>query len=151
MKLTRKTIHAFLEPRKLAIAGVSRNPKKFGFAVFDELKKKGFDLYPVNPNADTIGETACYRSVADLPPAVGHILIVTPRKLTLDLVKESVARGIRNIWIQQMSETQESLDFAKDNGVNPISKQCILMWAEPVKSFHKFHRSIKGFFGLLPR
>jgi hypothetical protein len=32
-----------------------------------------------------------------------------------------------------------------------ISKQCILMWAEPVKSIHKFHRNLKKLFGLLPK
>jgi len=32
-------VQSFLEPKKLAIAGVSRNPKKFGRVVYEHLKK----------------------------------------------------------------------------------------------------------------
>ena len=37
---TLNEIRKFLAPKKLAIAGVSRNPKKFGGSVFKELKEK---------------------------------------------------------------------------------------------------------------
>ena len=53
--ITKKDIEKFLEPKKLAIAGVSRNPKKFGHQVYEELKKKGFEVYPVNPQTSEIG------------------------------------------------------------------------------------------------
>ncbi len=49
--VTLNEIQKFLEPRKMAIAGASRNLKKFGGVVFKELKDKGFTLYPINPNA----------------------------------------------------------------------------------------------------
>ena len=39
-------IQEFLAPKKLAIAGVSRNPKKFGYTVFKELREKDFEIYP---------------------------------------------------------------------------------------------------------
>jgi hypothetical protein len=39
--VTRKQIEEFLGSEPVAMAGVSRNPKKFGFAAFEELKEKG--------------------------------------------------------------------------------------------------------------
>jgi hypothetical protein len=30
-----------------------------------------------------------------------------------------------------------------------VSKRCIMMYAPPVNSFHKFHRTIVGIFGKL--
>ena len=150
MKPTKKLIQAFFEPKKIAIAGVSRDSKKFSTVVFHELKKRGFDVYPVNPNVDSILGVTCYRSVSALPADVSSLLIVTPKPHTLDLLKEAVSKGFRNIWIQQMSETHETIAFVKSRDINLIMKQCILMHAEPVKGFHKFHRTINRIFGLLP-
>ncbi len=150
MKATRKSISQFLSSRKIAIAGVSRDQKKFGAVVMKELRQKGFDIYPVNPNCDTIHGDPCFQSVTMLPPDVRNLLILTPKKQTLQVVQEAVSRGIDNIWIQQMSDTREAIALLRQSKVNAITGQCILMWAEPVKSIHKFHRTVKKIFGMLP-
>jgi uncharacterized protein len=151
MKATRKEIESFLSTKKIAIAGVSRNPKKFGYTVFKELAQKGFDVYPINPNTDFVGGTPCFKSISALPSDIKNLLILTPKDQTTGLVRKAVSHGISGIWIQQMSETPEAMQFAEDNKINLISKECILMWAEPVNSFHKFHRTVKKLFGMLPK
>ena len=151
MKASRIAIESFLSTKKIAIAGVSRNSKKFGYTVFQELSQKGFDVYPINANTNSLGGTPCFQSVSALPSDVRNLLILTPKDQTTGLVREAVSTGISGIWIQQMSETPEAIRFAEENKVNLISKQCILMWAEPVKSIHRFHRNLKKLFGLLPK
>lgn len=151
MKASRKAIESFLSTKKIAIAGVSRNSKKFGYTVFKELTQKGFDVYPINPNTNSLGGTPCFQSISALPADIKNLLILTRKDQTTRLVREAVSNGISSIWIQQMSETPEAIRFAEDNKVNLISRQCILMWAEPVKSFHKFHRNVKKLFGMLPK
>ena len=150
MKASRKTIESFLSEKKIAIAGVSRNSKKFGYTVFQELSQKGFDVYPVNPNAGSLGGTPCFQSISALPTDVRNLLVLTPKDQTAGVIREAVSKGISGIWIQQMSETSEALQIAQENKVDLISKQCILMWVEPVKSIHRFHRNLKKLFGLLP-
>jgi predicted CoA-binding protein len=150
MKASRKAIESFLSTKKIAIAGVSRNPKKFGYVVFKELSRKGFDVYPINPNTSSLDGSPCFQSISALPSEVRSLLILTPKDQTTGLVKEAISTGISSIWIQQMSETPEALQIAEENKVNLISKQCILMWAEPVTGFHRFHRNLKKLFGLLP-
>jgi len=150
MKTTKKAIETFLGGKKLAVAGVSRDPKKFGHVVYSELKKKGFDVYPVNPSIDNLDGQPVFNSVAAIPADVQHLLVITPKKNTLDVIKQAVEKGISNIWIQQMSDTKESLDYLEGKPVSLISKQCILMWMEPVSGIHKFHRTIKRIFGALP-
>ena len=151
MKASKAAIESFLSSKKIAIAGVSRNSRKFGYTVFKELSQKGFDVYPINPNTNSLGGTPCFQSVSALPSDVKNLLIVTPKDQTNGLIREAVSTGISGIWIQQMSETPEAIRFAEENKVNLISKQCILMWLEPVKSIHKFHRNLKKLFGLLPK
>jgi len=151
MKTSRKSIESFLQAKKLAIAGVSRDPKKFGHVVFTDLKKKGYEIHPINPGADSIDGQPCYQSVSAVPANVRHMLILTPKNKTLEVIRETVDRGFNNIWIQQMSDTGEAIEYLKDKPVNLVSKQCILMWTEPVSGFHKFHKTISKIFGALPK
>jgi len=151
MKTSKKSIEDFLRNRKLAVAGVSHDPKKFGHAVYSDLKTKGFDVYPINPGLDTISGQLCFHSVSTLPPDVKNLLIITPKTKTLDILKDAIAKGIDNIWIQQMSDTGEAIDYLKDKQVNLVSRECILMWTDPVSGFHKFHKTIKKIFGALPK
>lgn len=151
MKATKKLIQTFLDSKKIAVAGVSRNEKKFGQAAFRELEKRGYDVYPVNPNAEDILGKKCYTSVSELPSEINSLLVITPKTQTLGVLKDAVSRGIKNIWIQQISENPETIEYIKANNLNPVIKQCILMHAEPVKGFHKFHRMIYRIFGVLPK
>lgn len=144
-------IQQFLETKKMAVAGASRNPQKFGYQVCTLLKEKGYDLFPVNPNAEKIDELPSYSKISDLPEEVKHLLIVTPKKQTEKVVMEAIAHGIDQIWIQQMSDTPEAIAIALESEVKLVTGQCIFMWVEPVKGVHKFHRSLKKLFGLLPR
>jgi predicted CoA-binding protein len=56
---------------------------------------------------------------------------------------------MRNIWLQQGSESPEVLKLARELGLSPISGKCILMYAPPVGSFHKFHHFFARLFGKL--
>jgi predicted CoA-binding protein len=145
------SIRSFLEPKELAIAGVSRNKKKFGRQVYEHLKENGYKLYPVNPNTENLDGETCYTSINDLPGNVDRIFIVTPPEETADSVRQSIEKGIRNIWIQQRSDTVEAMDFLKDQDVNLIDRKCILMFAEPVKGAHAFHRFFSRLFGSYPK
>jgi uncharacterized protein len=149
--ITLNEIQQFLEPKKMAMAGVSRNPKKFGGAIFTELKNKGFDLYPINPNVEEIHGVKCYKSVSELPGDVKHLFIVTPKKETAGIVAEAAAKGIERIWIQQSSDTPEAIEIAKAENIPVIYQKCMMMFADPVKSIHGFHRSIVKFFGGYPK
>ena len=145
------SIQSFLEPREMAISGVSRNPKKFGRMVYDQLKEKGFKIYPVNPNTEMIDGETCYSDVSSLPEHVERLYIVTPARETTGVVEAAVANGIKNIWIQQKSENPEVVQIAEQNQVNLIHKECIFKYAEPVGGVHAFHRLLNKLFGSYPK
>jgi len=148
---TLNEIQQFLAPKKIAIAGVSRNPKKFGGSVFRELKEKGFELFPINQNADEIQGIKCYKSVSDLPEDVKHLFIVTPKASTADVAGEAISKGMNMIWIQQYSDTPEAVEAIQQAGIPLIHKKCILMFADPVKGPHNFHRFLVKVFGGYPK
>ena len=149
--VTLNEINNFLAPRKMAIAGVSRNPKKFGGSIFKELKEKGFDLYPVNPNADEIQGIKCYKSVDDLPAEVEHLFIVTQKHETESVARAAIKKGVKMVWIQQQSDTPDAVKLIQEAGIPLIYKKCIMMFADPVKSVHGFHRFLVKTFGGYPK
>ena len=67
------------------------------------------------------------------------------------LVKSAFEAGIKNIWLQQGAQSDSAIQLCKDNGINVVHNECILMFAEPVKSFHKFHRWVRKMLGKLPK
>jgi len=143
----RTEINQFLGANKIAIAGVSRNKNKFGSAVYRELLKKGINAVPMNPNMETAEGNQCFSGVSSLPKEVDALLCVVQPAETEKLVKEAHAAGITKIWMQQGSQSENALAWGRDNGMSIVSKACILMYADPVGSIHKFHRGIAKIFG----
>lgn len=151
MKVRRNQIDDFFKEKQIAIAGVSRNPKKFGSEIFKTLLEKGYGVLPVNPHAKEIQGVACFKDVGSLPEQVDSLLIVTPREKTDDLLRQAINKGIKNIWIQQMSDTKETLKIAEEFNKEIISGKCVFMFAEPVAGVHKFHKTLVKIFGGLPK
>lgn len=147
---TLKQINEFIESQPIALIGVSRNPKKFGYAAFKELKEKGMNILPVNPEAVEIMGEKTYPNVSALPPEVKGIIIVTKKDKTAAVVREAKEKGIKQIWIQQMSDSKEALNELNGTDINYITGQCILMHYKP-HSIHKFHKAINKFFGKFPK
>jgi predicted CoA-binding protein len=145
---TLRQIEEFLGSEPIAMAGVSRNPKKFGFAAFRELKEKGMNIIPVNPNE--IHGSKVYRDIKSLPDDVRALIVMTGKDQTAGVIREARDKGIRQIWVQQMAETKEALKELEGSGVNFITKECILMHYKP-HSIHKFHAAIRKLFRTFPR
>jgi len=143
-------IEAFLSPGKIAMAGVSRNPKKFSRTIFKNLKKKNLQLVPINPNMDDIDGDKCYKSVAELPTDIKKLLVTTPKANTETIVKEAIEKGIEIIWIQQGSNTEAAFNVAEESDMKVINNVCILMHAKPVKGIHGFHSFLAKLFGAFP-
>jgi predicted CoA-binding protein len=147
---TKKQINDFIESQPIAMVGVSRNPKKFGYAAFKELREKGMKLIPVNPQANEIMGEKAYANVKQLPAEVGGILIMTKKEQTAAVVREARERGFKNIWIQQMADSKEALEELKGSDINYITGECILMHFKP-NGIHKFHGKLKRLFGRFPK
>ncbi len=141
----------FLAQEKLAVVGVSRKKRKFGNAVYKELKKKGYRVFPVNPHMDSLEGEPCFADLKSLPEPVGGAVLVVPPAKTEEVVKDAAAAGIPRIWMQLGAKSEDAIEFCKQNDITVISNECIIMYAEPVTSFHKFHRWLWKVFGKMPQ
>jgi uncharacterized protein len=145
-----KTINEFLEPKKFAFIGLSRDPKKFSRGIFKELLAKGYDMYPVNPNMDDVEGVRCYQDVSELPENVRHALFMTPKASTAGALESAINHGFTHVWIQQGAETKEAVEYAKQKEVKLIHGACIMMHANAT-GVHKFHGILSKLFGVFPK
>ncbi|MDY0097917.1 MAG: CoA-binding protein [Bacteroidales bacterium] len=148
--VTLNQINEFLKSEPIALAGVSRNTKKFGYTAFKELKEKGMNILPVNPFAEEICGSKVYHDVRSLPDTVRGLIIMTSKKQTAGVIREAMEKGIKNIWIQQMADSREALKELEGTDINYIAGECILMHYKP-HSIHKFHAALRRFFGRFPK
>lgn len=139
----------FVQGRRIAVVGVSRNSSKFGSAAYKELKQRGYQVYAVNPNVPEIEGEPCYANLDELRGQVDGVLVVVPPHKAVQVLREAAGAGIRNVWLQQGSESAEVLFTVEELGLNAVSKKCILMYAQPVRGFHRLHRGFVQLFGKL--
>lgn len=150
MKSILPDVHEFLSQRTLVLAGASRSGKKFGNAILSSLKKRGYKVFLIHPTAETIEGERCYRTFDELPEKPGGLVVCVPSVQTETLLHQAVAAGISRIWLQQGSESYAALRFSEQNGLKTVHGHCILMFAEPVETFHRIHRWIWRLIGKYP-
>lgn len=140
-------IQDFIQAKRLAVVGVSRSEQKFGTAIYKELKARGFQVFGVNPQMQTVAGDACYATIGELAGKVDGAVICLPPQKAAIVIREAAAAGIQNIWLQQGSQSLETKQAAREAGVSPVEGKCILMYAGEAKSIHGFHKFVAKLFG----
>lgn len=135
-ELRAESAGVFLEPRSVAIIGVSSGTgdayKAGGRAVLDHLKIYGFEgmVAVVHPTVSEIDGAAAYPSIARLPFVPGVLVIAVPAARVLDVLREAAAVGIRRALIltggfSDMGHEGAALeagilDFARQAGIDIV-------------------------------
>jgi predicted CoA-binding protein len=142
-------IKDFVANKRVAVVGVSRHEKKFGSAIYTELKGRGYQVFAVNPAVQEVLGDKCYPNLSALKGQVdGAVICITPKAVE-PVLREAAAIGLKNVWLQWGADTPDTVKLGRDLGLNLVSGKCILMYAEPVRSFHSFHRFFVKLFGKL--
>ncbi len=58
---------------------------------------------------------------------------------------------IEKVWMQQGSQLKVAEEYCAENGIDCISHECILMFAEPLCFIHRTHKWIWNALGNLPQ
>lgn len=121
-------IEQFMQSPAFAVAGASTNRAKYGNKVLRCYKQNNHPVTPINPRAKEIESLACVNSVLELPDNVGSLSIITPPKITEQVVQQAITKGIKNIWMQPGAESDIAIDQCKKNGINVIADgSCLLV------------------------
>lgn len=147
---SKAVVDEFVSQEKLAIVGVSRGGQKFGNSAYRELRAKGYQLYPIHPEAEILEGDRAYKDFVSLPEKVGGVIIIVPPAQTEKVVQEAAAAGIPRIWMQQGAESEAAIRFCQEKGIAEVHGECIMMYAGQA-GYHKFHRWIMKMVGKAPK
>lgn len=121
-------IAAFLASPAFGVAGASTNRDKYGNKVLRCYQTNNRKAVPINPRAEQIEGVQCVASVRDLPDEVKSLSVITPPKITEQVVEEAIARGIEHIWMQPGAESPDAVARCQESGINVIADgSCVLV------------------------
>jgi predicted CoA-binding protein len=143
MTPTKEAARTFLAGHRIAVTGVSHAPKGHGSnAVYDWLKKNGYEAFAVNPNAARVGDDATYPSLAAIPGGVDGVVIGTRPDHAEGTMREAVELGITQVWMHRAfgggSVSDAATAYGREHGVTVIDGGCPLMFADNADAGHRF-------------
>ncbi len=148
-------IEDFLSQKRLALIGISREPRDLSRTLFGELRKRGYDAVPVNPEAEEIDGHKCFAHVQDVRPPVDGALVMTAPGVTAKVVEECAIAGVKRVWMfrggGQGSVSPEALSFCQDHNISVIPGECPLMFLPKGSLIHRLHGFVRKIIGAYPR
>lgn len=121
MSTMEERIKAFMSGGPYAVVGASSNRDKYGNKVLRAYQQHRQEVYPINPRADEIEGLKAYASLASVPVRLRAVSIITPPKITEQVVKEAAAAGVKFVWMQPGAESPEAVQTAEDLGMEVIA------------------------------
>src|SRR5262245_26173039 len=90
----------FLQCKRIAVTGVSRDPKGHGSnAVYKRLRDRGYEVFAINPNADVVEGDPCYHRINDIPGGVDAVVMATKPENVEEAMRQCVDLGITKAWM----------------------------------------------------
>lgn len=113
-------------PHTFAIVGVSQDPSKYGYELFEMLTRHGHHVLPINPKYAAIDGQTCYPSLLDLPHNPDVVVTAAPSAVSEKIAQTCATLGIPIFWMPTGTETEAALEICKQNNVTAIHGFCPL-------------------------
>jgi len=149
-----QSIEDFLSLKRLAVVGVSRNPRDFTRTMFRELRGRGYDVVPVNPNLTEVEGLPCLPHVQDANPPVEGVLLMTHPSVTDVVVRDCAQAGVRHVWMYRAggagAVSSSAAAYCRSNGIDLVEGECPFMFLNGASWPHRFHGFCRKVFGRYP-
>jgi uncharacterized protein len=147
----------FLACKRIAVTGVSRTPANHGAnVVYKRLRERGYTVYAVNPNTETVEGDRSYPSLHDVPEDVEAVVIGTRPERAVEAVKECIDLDVRHVWMHRPpggkgSVSEEATALGRAHGITVIDGGCPCMFGPTSDGGHRFMRVLGSLGGSVPR
>jgi len=100
-KNLKDNLHYILNPRSVAVIGISRNKSSFSYEIVSITKECGYKgkLYLVNPNADYILDLKCFPTILDIHDEVDVAVLMVPKENASLSIEQCIKKGVKGILI----------------------------------------------------
>jgi predicted CoA-binding protein len=156
MSTVKEAATNFLSCKRVAVTGVSRKPESHGSnVVYKRLRDRGYEVFAVNPNADTVEGDRSIHSVAEIPVGVDAVVIGTAPERAEATVRQCDDLGIKQVWMHRSfgggSVCDGATVYGREHGMTVIDGGCPLMFEPTADLGHKVMRFVLTPTGKVPR
>lgn len=146
----------FLQHKRIAVTGVSRDAANHGSnVVYNRLKERGYDVFAVNPNTDTVEGDTAYHDLASIPGGVEAVVIGTRPATAEQTMHECADLGIKEVWMHRAfgagSVSDVATEYGRAHGITVIDGGCPCMFEPTADGGHKFLKAVCTLTGAVPR
>ncbi len=146
----------FLGKKRIAVTGVSRDPKGHGSnVVYQRLRERGYEVFAVNPNTDMVEGDSCYRDLRSIPGGVDAVVIATKPEIAEETMRECAELGIEHVWMHRGpgagSVSKAAADYGRQQGIRVIDGGCPCMFDPTADLGHKAMRFVFTLTGNVPK
>ena len=107
-----------------AVVGCSPRPSRDSHRIAALLKRRGYRVIPVNPEADEVLGERCYPTLADVPGPVDVVDVFRRADQAGAHVDEAIELGARGIWMQLGVIDEAAARRARDAGLEVVMDRC---------------------------
>jgi uncharacterized protein len=128
-----ETIKQILEEcQTIAVVGLSSNPIRPSNGVAGFMKRKGYEVIPVNPNESEVFGEKAYSSLSEIPVKVDLVDIFRRSEEAGSAVDEAIEIGAKAVWLQEDVIDEAAAKRAEEAGLLVVMDRCWL------KDYYKF-------------
>lgn len=114
------------EFRNVAVVGLSANPGRPSNQIASYLAEHGYNIIPVNPNAQEILGRKSYPDLISVPEKVEVVQIFRRPEDVMPVIDEAIEIGARAVWMQEGIVNEEAAARARDAGLLVVMDKCML-------------------------
>lgn len=143
----------FLAARRIALVGLSRNPRDFTRTVAAELVRRGYQVVPVNPGAAgaVLDGAPAVARLQDVRPPVEAALLFTAPAQTDAALRDCLEAGVKRVWLHRGggrgAGSPGALEFCRANGLDVTWDLCPFMVLPGAGLPHALHGWVRTTFG----
>jgi len=115
--------------KKIAMIGVSNDPKKASTIVMKYMQKYGFKVYPVNPKAKgkkILGEEV-FEKITDIKDQVDIVDVFRPSEEALSIAEDTIKIGAKVLWLQLGIKNNEAKQLVESKNIQYVENKCTKM------------------------
>ena len=113
------------EYRTVAVVGLSPDPKRPSYKVASYLAQHGYEIIPVNPNADEILGKPSYPDLDSIPEPAEVVDIFRRSEEVMPVVDEAIKIGAKVVWMQEGVINETAASRARDAGLLVVMDKCM--------------------------
>lgn len=113
------------EAKTIAVVGASPKPWRDSGAIAEFLVKKGYKVFPVNPQYQEVLGMKCYPDLKSIPETIDIVDIFRNPDDVMPVIEEAISVGARSVWMQLNVVNEQAAQKAEAAGLRVVMDLCI--------------------------